>query len=108
MEYNRYSGEVYIKMEGFRIFIYIALGVTVLLVIASILLKKLIPEKRDKYLSISFFGLLIISIGIVSSSLFVGGWNGMGYGLIGVSILIGTIIGGLINIVISYFFGKQN
>ncbi|WP_299514317.1 YesK family protein [uncultured Rummeliibacillus sp.] len=84
-------------MEGFGIFIYIALGVTVLLVVASIFLKKSIPEKKDKYLSIGFYGLVIISIGIVIISLFVGGWSGMGYGFIGASILVGTIVGGLIN-----------
>ena len=91
-------------MEGFGFFIYIALGITVLLVIASIVLKKLLPEKKDKYLSVGFSGLLILSIGIVIISLFVGGWNGMGYGLIGISIFIGTIIGGLINSVTNYFF----
>ncbi len=95
-------------MEGFEIFIYIAFGATVLLVVASILLKKFIPEKKDKYLSISFYGLLIISIGIVIIGLFIGGWSGMGYGLIGASILVGTIIGRIINSVTSYFFGKQN
>ena len=63
-------------MEGFGFFIYIALGITVLLVIASIVLKKLLPEKKDKYLSVGFSGLLILSIGIVIISLFVGGWNG--------------------------------
>ena len=91
-------------MEGFEIFIYIALGVTVLLVAAPILLKKSTPEKKDKYLSIVFYGLLIISIGIVIISLFVGGWSGMGYGLIGASILGGTIIGGIINSITSYLF----
>lgn len=95
-------------MEGFEIFIYIALGVTVLLVVASMLLKRSIPEKKDKYLNIGFYGLLIISLGIVISSLFVGGWSGMGYGLIGGSILVGTIIGGIINSATSYFIGKQN
>ena len=93
-------------MEGFGVFIYIALGVTVLLVIASILLKKSLPDKRDKYFSIGFSGLIIVSIGIVIISFFVGGWSGMGYGFIGVSILIGTLIGGLINSVTSYFFAR--
>lgn len=69
-------------MEGFGFFIYIALGITVLLVIASIVLKKLLPEEKGKYLSVGFSGLLILSIGIVIISLFVGGWNGMGYGLL--------------------------
>ena len=96
------------KIEGFGFFIYIALGVTVLLVVASILLKKSIPEKKDKYLSIGFYGLLIISIGIVVISLFLGGWRGMGYGIIGASILVGTIIGGIVNSVTGYFFSKQN
>lgn len=105
---HKYSRGLYVKMEDFGVFIYIALGVTVLLVAASILLKKSNPEKKDKYLNIAFYGLLIISIGIVIISLFVGGWSGMGYGLIGASILVGTLVGGIINSVTSYFLGKQN
>ena len=87
-------------MDGFEVFIYISLGVTILFVIASMLLKR---NKYDKYISIVFAWLLLISIVIIVISLIVGGWTGMGYGFIGLSILIGTIIGGLIFSVIKYF-----
>ncbi|MCH7324018.1 YesK-like family protein [Solibacillus sp. MA9] len=87
-------------MDGFEFFIYISLAVTILFVIASMFLKR---NKYDKYIILVFVGLLLISIGIIVTSLFVGGWTGMGYGFIGLSILIGTIIGGLIFSVIKYF-----
>jgi len=87
-------------MDGFEVFIYISLGVTILFVITSMLLKR---NKYDKYISTVFAWLLLISIVIIVISLIVGGWTGMGYGFIGLSILIGTIIGGLIFSVIKYF-----
>ncbi|MFF0826003.1 YesK family protein [Brevibacillus sp. NPDC003359] len=89
-------------MEGFEIFIYICLGVTLLFTIASILLRRTFPEKNSMYLGIGFAGLLIISIVIIIISFFVGGWSGMGYGLIGISILIGTLLGGIFNKVIKH------
>ncbi|WP_289140755.1 YesK family protein [uncultured Brevibacillus sp.] len=95
-------------MEGFEIFIYICLGVTLLFAISSIILRRIFPEKNGKYLGIGFAGLLIISIVIIIISFFVGGWSGMGYGLIGISIFIGTIFGGILNIVIKYFFDRSN
>ena len=87
-------------MEGFEFFIYIILGVIVLYVITSILLKR---NKYDKYIGKVFVGLLLLSIAIIVISLIVGGWAGMGVGFIGLSILIGAIIGGLISSLISYF-----
>lgn len=93
-------------MDGFEIFIYICLGVTLLFAIASILLRRTFPEKNGKYLSIGFDVLLMISIVIISISFFVGGWSGMGYGLIGISILIGTLLGGILNKAIKHFFGR--
>jgi hypothetical protein len=48
-------------------------------------------------------GLLLFSIAIVVISFIVGGWARIGFGLIGLSILIGAIIGGLISSLISYF-----
>ncbi|MBH0332443.1 hypothetical protein B5G50_08825 [Brevibacillus brevis] len=91
-------------MEGFEIFIYICLGVTLLFAVASILLRRIFPEKNGKYLSIGFAGLLIISFVIIINGFFVGGWSGMGYGLLGISILIGTLLGGILNKVIKHFF----
>ena len=87
-------------MEGFEFFIYITLGVIVLYVITSILLKR---NKHEKYISIIFVGLLLLSIAIIVISFIVGGWAGMGFGFIGFSILIGAIIGGFIFSLISYF-----
>ena len=87
-------------MEGFEVFIYITLGVIVLYAITSILLKR---NKYDKYISIVFVGLLLLSIAIIFISFIVGGWAGMGVGFIGLSILIGAIIGGFISSLISHF-----
>lgn len=87
-------------MEGFEVFIYITLGVIVLYAITSILLKK---NKYDKYIGIVFVGLLLLSIAIIVISFIVGGWAGMGVGFIGLSILIGAIIGGFISSLISHF-----
>ena len=87
-------------MEGFEVFIYITLGVIVLYAITSILLKR---NKYDKYIGIMFVGLFLLSIAIIVISFIVGGWTGMGVGFIGLSILIGTIIGGFISSLISYF-----
>ena len=87
-------------MEGFEVFIYITLGVIVLYAITSILLKR---NKYDKYIGIMFVGLLLLSIAIIVISFIVGGWTGMGVGFIGLSILIGTIIGGFISSLIRYF-----
>ena len=87
-------------MEGFEVFIYITLGVIVLYAITSILLKR---NKYDKYIGIMFVGLLLLSIAIIVISFIVGGWTGMGVGFIGLSILIGTIMGGSISSLISYF-----
>ena len=87
-------------MEGFEIFIYITLGVIVLYAITSILFKR---NKYDKYISIVFVGLLLLSIAIIFISFIVGGWAGMGVGFIGLSILIGAIIGGFISSLISHF-----
>ena len=50
-----------------------------------------------------FVGLLLLSIAIIFISLIVGGWAGMGAGFIGLSILIGAIIGGFISSLISHF-----
>ena len=87
-------------MEGFEVFIYITLGVIVLYAITSILLKR---NKYDKYISIVFVGLLLLSIAIIFISFIVGGWAGMGVGFIGLSIFIGAIIGGFISSLISHF-----
>ena len=87
-------------MEGFEVFIYITLGVIVLYAITSIILKR---NKYDKYIGIVFVGLLLLSIAIIFISLIVGGWAGMGAGFIGLSILIGAIIGGFISSLISRF-----
>ena len=86
-------------MEGFEFFIYITFGVIVLYVITSILLKR---NKYEKYIGIVFVGLLLVSIAIIIISFIVGGWAGMGFGFIGLSILIGAIIGGFISSLISY------
>jgi asparagine N-glycosylation enzyme membrane subunit Stt3 len=82
-------------MAGFKFFIFILLGISILFAVASIVLKNSI--QKDKYLRAGFSALIIISISIIIISLFIGGWSGMGYGFIGICIFIGTIVIGLIN-----------
>lgn len=84
-------------------FLVITLGVIILFILSSILLNKYVPKKKAKYLRIEFTTLLIISIGTIIYSLFVGGWSGIGYGFIGFSLFIGTILGVLINRIINYW-----
>jgi hypothetical protein len=76
-------------MAGFRVFIFISLGISTLLAAASIVLKN--SKMKDKYLRGGLSALIIISIAIVIISLFIGGWSGMGYGFIGICMFIGTI-----------------
>ncbi|MFP3513895.1 YesK family protein, partial [Peribacillus sp. SIMBA_075] len=61
-----------------------------------------------KYIGIGFSVVLMVSVAIIIISFFVGGWSGMGYGLIGISIFIGTILGGILNLVIKHFFDRSN
>lgn len=87
------------EMDGFEVFIGIGLVVTILFVITSMILKR---KNYNKYIIKVFVGLFLVGIGIIVISLFIGGWVGMGYGFIGLSIIIGTIIGAIINLVIDY------
>ncbi|MEK4229341.1 YesK family protein [Solibacillus sp. FSL H8-0538] len=80
-------------MEGFEIPIFISLIVAVFLVLILMLLER---NKYGKYISRVIIGLLLFSIGTIVVSLFIGGWTGMGYGIMGLFILIGTILGSVI------------
>lgn len=81
--------------------ILVAAGTAALLVIISLLVKRIVPEVHNKISIISFTGFLLISIGIIVYSYIAGGWKGMGYGLLGLAILSGTIIGGIIQYMLS-------
>ncbi|KZE37818.1 hypothetical protein AV656_09840 [Bhargavaea cecembensis] len=95
-------------MEGFEVFIFIALGAALLMVIASVVLEKSVPEKKKQYLRFVFLGLLIISLGIFIFSFIIGGWEGIGFGFMAISILAGTLLGGLINVVTDAFRRSEN
>ncbi|MFF5994640.1 YesK family protein [Lysinibacillus sp. KU-BSD001] len=77
-------------MEGFEIFIYICLVTAIAFFIVAMLLKR---KKNDQFIGTIFLSFLLISVTIVIISFFIGGWSGMGIGLMGLSIFIGTIIG---------------
>ncbi|WP_112180476.1 YesK family protein [Paraliobacillus zengyii] len=86
-------------MQGFEVFIFISFAVNILLVSTSMFLKR---KKQEKSIGVISVGLVLISIAIIISSFFVGGWAGMGLGFIGLSILIGAITGSLITSLIMY------
>ncbi|MCM3089135.1 hypothetical protein M3557_14540 [Bhargavaea ginsengi] len=83
-------------MEGIEILIYIAVGVTLFIVILSTVLQKLVPRKKSLGLRIAFLGLIFLSLGAFVLSLYLLGWEGIAYFFVSISILIGTILGGLI------------
>lgn len=66
------------------------------------MVKKLKPEKSLKILTLGHIGLLLASIGVIIYSLYVGGWRGIGFGLLGMTIFIGALIGALLSIFINF------
>lgn len=95
-------------VAGFEVFIYIALGVTLLLMIASIILQKSMPAKKTQLLRFGYLGLLVISIGILIFSFYIGAWEGIGYGFMAVSIFVGTVLGVLINSMVNSVILSKN
>lgn len=94
-------------MEGMEILIYIAVGVTLFIVILSTVLQKLVPQKKSLGLRIAFLGLILLSLGTFVFSLYLLGWEGIAYFYVSISILSGTILGGLI-ISLSKLFTRSN
>lgn len=87
-------------MDGLQYFIFMSIGVALFLVIIFVLLRK---YNVSNYFRIMFVGVLLISIAIIIFSFFVGGWAGIGYGFMGFSILIGTVVASVVIALIRYF-----
>lgn len=95
-------------MEGYGFLIFLVLAVAVLLLVAGWILKKALPlEKVNQIMAVSFAALLLASIALIIISLYIGGWAGMGYGVIGMCVLIGTIIGGFLYAGFYYFSDRR-
>lgn len=77
-------------MEGFSIFLYICLGVMILSIVVSIILRR---SQYEGLIGKMFACLFLLSVSIILISLSIGGWEGMGYGFIGISIFLGSILG---------------
>lgn len=77
-------------MEGLGVFLSIVLGIAVLSAIAGMWLKR---RQRDQLVGRMFGLLFILSLAIFLISLFIGGWEGMGYGFIAISVFVGSFIG---------------
>ncbi len=84
-------------MEGFNIFLYICLGIAVFSVAIGIFLRR---RQHDRIIGKMFALLFLVSVSILLISLFIGGWEGMGYGFIGISIFLGSIIGLAVTVLI--------
>lgn len=81
-------------MEGYGFLLFLVIAIAIVLALSGIGLKKILPpEKADQTIAAGFAALSLASIALVIISLYVGGWAGMGYGIIGMCALIGTIIG---------------
>lgn len=77
-------------MESFSIFLYICLGIMVSSIAVSILLRR---SQYEGLIGKMFACLFLLSVSVILISLFIGGWEGMGYGFIGLSIFLGSILG---------------
>ncbi|KGR85069.1 YesK family protein [Lysinibacillus odysseyi] len=84
-------------MEGFHIFLYICLGIALLSVAISVFLRR---SRHERLISKMYAFLFLVSVLIILISLFIGGWEGMGYGFIGISIFLGSVIGLAVTILI--------
>lgn len=80
-------------MEGFDIFVYIFLGIAAASIAIGFFLRK---RGYDRLVGRMFAGLFLLSISIIVISLLIGGWEGMGYGFMGMSIFLGTMIGAVV------------
>ena len=95
-------------LEGFGFPLFLVLIVVVFLLITGIVLKKSLPsEKANKTMAVIFAALLLASIAIVIISLYIGGWAGMGYGIMGLCILVGTIIAGFLYAIMHYLSSRK-
>lgn len=95
-------------MEGYGFLLFLVLAVAVLVLIAGWVLKKALPpEKAGQTMAVSFAALLLASIALIIISLYIGGWAGMGYGVIGMCVLIGTIIGSFLYAGFYYFSDRR-
>ncbi|MDQ0230088.1 YesK family protein [Metabacillus malikii] len=62
--------------------------------------------KKSKVLLYCFYRVTVGSTSTIIISIFIGGWRGMGYGIIGVTFFIGTILGGVIHSLLHSFLEK--
>jgi hypothetical protein len=84
-------------MEGFDIFLYICLSIAAASTAIGFFLRK---KRYERLVGKMFASLFLLSVSIILISLFIGGWEGMGYGFIGISIFLGSIIGLAVTVLI--------
>lgn len=95
-------------MEGYGFLLFLVLAIAIVLALSGIGLKKILPpEKAVQTIAMSFASLLLASIAVVIISLFIGGWEGMGYGILGICALIGTVVGSFMYAGLSYFIDRR-
>lgn len=79
-------------MNGFEVFLMIGAGTILIVFTVSFLLKKQFPQRQfDIIFALS---LILLCFAFFPITIFaIGGWDGMGYGIVCFFVLLGTIIG---------------
>ncbi|WP_067729637.1 YesK family protein [Oceanobacillus damuensis] len=94
-------------IEGLEIFYFIFLGVTAFIIILTRISKRYLPEQSYyMFVSAGYAAITFVSLTIIFVSFTVMGWKGMGFGLLGLSILAGTVSAIIINGCMTFFFGR--
>ena len=95
-------------MEEYGIFLFIIFIVVLIVIVSASVLKSILPaDKTTTVLGSVFAGLLLVNIAVIGSSFYIGGWHGLGIGVIAITVFAGIVIGGFLFAIIYYFLGKR-
>ncbi|CAH0347317.1 YesK-like family protein [Bacillus sp. CECT 9360] len=92
-------------MDGFEFFIYSGAAIILFVLLVSWLLRNKYPDKPYDVLfglGVTALGLIVIPFGFV-----IGGWSGMGLGIIGMTVMIAAAIGMSIYLALKVLFGEK-
>lgn len=95
-------------MEEYGIFIFIILIVVLIVTMSASVLKSILPaDKTIMVLGSVFTVLLLVNILVIGYSFHVGGWGGLGIGVIASTVFTGIVLGGFLFAIFHYFSERR-
>lgn len=95
-------------MEGYGMLLFIVFIVAVIVNVSASVLKSILPPgKTIQVLGSIFTGLLLVNILVIGYSFHIGGWGGLGIGVIAITVFTGIAIGGFLFAIIHYFLDRR-